>query len=362
MPRGLHAAPTRPKEATGAMTEIAIALQQRLLAAARTELGPEGEPILEAICRRALGTSIEHVTYTQLPELFAAIEREGPGRAGAASATAIAAEIDRFRVHADADLGERLVRALATRLGPAAEPCLVHICSKLGLALNTLDRTQLPLIAAVIEKDGAALLGPVLARSVASAVDEARRERPHGMALILSEIATEQGGEHGATVLEEICRARLGIALNDVDIEGLAALARAVEHDAPARLGPARTASFIAACHRAVAGPGEGLRTRLLELANTHLGPAAPVLLKRVCARHGLPFEAVSYEHLLWLADTFRDEVAPIAGAQEAEEFAREVRALVPDSVPGPEPAPAQDRVKETRMLRGVRGWLRAQP
>jgi hypothetical protein len=348
------------------MTEIAIALQQRLLAAARRELGPDGDAILEAVCRRTLGIGIEHVSYTQLPELIAAVEREGPGRAGAASAAAIAVELDRFRIHADADLGERLVRVMAERLGPAAEPCLTHICGKLGLALSALDRTQLPLIAAVIEKDGAALLGPMLARSVAGAVDETRRMRPHGMAVLLNEIAAEQGGEFGAQALQDICRARLGVDLETVDIEGLAALARAVEQDAPVRLGEARTAAFISAFRHAVVDPGEQLRARLLELANTHLGPAAPVLLKRVCTRNGVPFDVVSYEHLMWLADTFRAEVAPIAGEQEAEEFAREVRALLPDAAPASEPAPAADHLKETNVLRGVRdvarGWLRAQP
>lgn len=350
------------------MTEIAIALQQRLLDAARRELGPRGDVILDAVCRRALGTDIEHITYAQLPELIAAVEREGPARVGAASAAAIAAELDRFRVHADADLGERLTRALAGRLGPAAEPCLAHICGKLGLTLSALDRTQLPLVAAVIEKDGAALLGPALARSVAGTVDEARRMRPQGMAVLIAEIAAERGGAHGAETVQAICRARLGTDIDDVDIEGLNALARAVEQDAAAPLGAARTEAFVSAFRHAVVDPGEQLRSRIMALANTHLGPAAPVLLKRVCTHHGIPFEAISYEHLMWLAETFHAEVAPLTGEREAEEFAREVRALLPDAAPAPEPERAAEaqHVKEASVLRGVRdvarGWLRAQP
>jgi hypothetical protein len=141
-----------------------------------------------------------------------------------------------------------------------------------------------------------------------------------------------------------------------------------VEQAGPAGLGAARTEAFVAAFRHAVVDPGEQLRSRLLELANTHLGPAAPVLLKRICTRHGLPFEAISYEHLMWLADAFRSEVAPVTGEQEAEEFAREVRALLPDATPAPEPDKGAEalHIKESNVLRGVRdvarGWLRAQP
>jgi hypothetical protein len=350
------------------MVELAIALQQRLLEAAKRELGPGGDALLRDIAQRSLGCPIEQISYVQLPALLTAIEREGPRAAGTASTAALAAELDRLRVHADADLGERLVRTMAQRLGPAAEPCLAYICSRLGLSLGHLDRTQLPLIAAVVEKDGSALLGPATARTVAAATEQARRMRPPGLVILLGEIAMEQAGPEGPRIVQEICRAHLSIELDEVDIEGIALLARAVERDGPERIGAARTAAFLSAMRHAVTDPGDALRARLLELATGHLGPAAPVFLKRVCAARGLPFEAVSYEHLMWLADVLQEEMAPVVGAGQAADFANGVRGLLPnpparvdDPSATEEPAPT---TKESKTLRGVRdvarSWLRA--
>jgi hypothetical protein len=354
------------------MVSIAIALQQRLIEAARRELGPGGDTLVRDLCQRALGCGIEQVTYAQLPELIAAVEREAPLRAGGAAAAAMAAELDRLRVHADADLGNRLVRALSQRLGPAADPCLVYVCGKLGLTLADLDRTQLPLIAAVIEKDGAALLGPEQARFVAGACEEARRTRPPGLALLLTEVAAEHGGPEGTSILQELARSRLGADLDQVDIEGISVLARAVEQDGPARIGAARTAAFVAAFRHAVVDPGDALRAQLLELTSAHIGPAASVFLRRICTRQGVPFEAVSFEHLMWLADALGAEVSPLVGQREADEFAAQVRALLPEppapvadvtAAPG---TPSEEHAGDNAARRGVRdlarGWLRTQP
>jgi hypothetical protein len=79
----------------------------------------------------------------------------------------------------------------------------------------------------------------------------------------------------------------------------------------------------------AVSGPGRGMRAGLSALAYEYIGPAAELFLTGVCARNGLPFEALSYEYLTWFAAKLQDEAAPYIGAEHARAFARDAVALL---------------------------------
>lgn len=311
------------------MVVIAIALQNRLLEAARRQLGPNGEVFLRDITERTAGTTLEQVSYAQLPKLFEAVEREAPAAAGRDSATALAEELDRLHAHADADLSDRLARALERVIGPAADACVGTICRRLGFAPEELDRAHLPEFAAAVEHEAAGLLGADTARALAAAAEETRRARPPGLGLLVAQVATEHAGEEGEQVVRALCHERLEVDLDEVDVEGIALLARAVEHDGAGRIGAARTAAFLIAARQAIVAPGAALRTRLLELGHQFVGPAATVFLKKLTAAQGLPFEAISYEHLMWLAGLLRVETTPLIGGQDADEFAAAVRGLL---------------------------------
>jgi len=350
------------------MVVIAIALQHRLLEAARRELGPSGEVIIGTVAQRALGVPFEQVTYGQLDDLLAAVEREALWDAGKAAALELAEDLHRLRIHADADLGARLVDIVAKQLGPAAAPCLTAVCTKLGLVLKDIERTQLPHLAAAVKQEAIGLLGAETAAALAGAIEDARRLRPPGLALLMIDMAVEHLGPDGERILREICHERLEVDLDDVDIDGISSLERAVARDSVERIGAVLAAAFLAAARQAVIGPGTALRTEIMKLANRHLGPAGPLLLKRLAGTNGLPFEVVSYEHLLWLADVVRAETTPLLGAHSADELARGVAALLPDPAVltgGADPAKKMAAENGERRLRrslraAARMWLHA--
>ena len=119
------------------------------------------------------------------------------------------------------------------------------------------------------------------------------------------------------------------VELEDLDADGIGRLARLVEEEAPAQVGTARAAAFVAAARRSVTSPAEELRRKVLALAQRYVGPVGADFVHEVCEGHGLPFRAVDYEHLMWLAEALRGEAAPLIGRQSADELARGVRTLL---------------------------------
>ena len=311
------------------MVVIGTALQNRLMDAARRALGPDAEPMVREAAPRALGVSLEQVTYAQLPQLLAEVERDAPRTAGRQVALSMAEELD--RLHTDADLGVsgRLIGAVSKRMGPAAEPFLALVCSRLGVTLAEIDRTHLPQIASAVRQDAAPLLGTETALALAIAVDESRTARPPGLVQRVIDIAVEQVGPDGEALIRALCHDRLEVPLDDLDVDGIALLARAVERDGPERIGALRAASLMTAMKGAITSPAESLRAKLLDLARRQIGPAGPDFVKRACAKHGLPFDAVDFEHIMWLAETMRAEAAPLVGKKGADDLARTFRALL---------------------------------
>jgi hypothetical protein len=309
------------------MVMIGTALQSRLVDAARRELGPGGDTLLRETIERELGTSLDKLSYAQIPALLAAMEGSAAENAGQQRAAALAAELDRLHADADAGLSGRLIGAVGKRLGPAAEPFLTNVCTHLNVTLDAVDRGHLSDIARAVQREATPLLGDDTARALAEAVEGCRTARPPGLAARLREVARESLGNDGAGFLERLCHDRLEIDLEELDVDGVALLARAVERHGGAALGSTRTAAFVATVRRALVSPAESLRARLLELAKRRIGPAGGDFLKRACTKNGLPFESLDVEHLMWLAEAVRADATPLLGKKNADELARDVRA-----------------------------------
>src|SRR5207253_11477108 len=94
-------------------------------------------------------------------------------------------------------------------------------------------------------------------------------------------------------------------------------------------IGAERTGVFLGLAKQAVASPADPLRQKILELARRQIGPAGPDFLKRACTKNGLPFDAVDYEHIMWLAEVIRADAKPLVGQKGADELARGVRAFL---------------------------------
>jgi hypothetical protein len=310
------------------MVVIGTALHKRLLDAAREHLGADGELVLRETAERELNIPLEQVQYVQLGALVAAAERAAAPIAGRGSAFAMAADLDTLAADADAGLAGRLIGAVGKRLGPSAEPFLANICGRAGLVLDEIERGQLPRLAAAVRTEAAILLGEESAEAVAQAVQEAGEARPPGLVRRLLEIAREHAGAEGEPLVRDLCQ-RLEFELDEIPVAGIDPLARAVERDGPPRLGKLQTAAFMAAVQQAVVSPATGLRQKVVALTSREMGPAGPLFLKKATAKHGLPFDAVDFEHLMWLAEVIRAESAPIIGKSAADELAREVRGFL---------------------------------
>lgn len=311
------------------MVAIAIALQNRLLEAAKRQFGPHGEALLHETAERALGVPLEQVTYAQLPQLLSALQREAPLRVGRDGAYALARDLERLQSEAAADLCDRLTDAAGKLLGPAAKPFLATVCSRLGLGLTTIDHTHLQQLVAAVKQDAGVFLGPDSAQALAAAIGEAGAATSSSMASRVIEVATAHFGQEGERMVRELCRERLETELDDLGCHGITVLAQAAERDGPAHIGPLRMAAFLAAAREAMVAPGSGLRRKLVELTTQQIGPAGAIFVKKACAKNGLPFEAVGYEHLMWLAEVLRREAAPLVGEHDADDLARAVHNLL---------------------------------
>jgi hypothetical protein len=214
-------------------------------------------------------------------------------------------------------------------VGSVAEPLLRSTCSSLGFLLETVDPSQLPELAEAMREATLALLGAETADALRVSVLESARTRPAALTPQILAVAREHLGDKGETIIQRLCREHLEIALDDLDAGSVRALAAAVERHGPAVIGAALAKGFSADMSRALVSPAEPLRQRIVTATRDVVGPLAPDFLNEVCAQRGLPFHAVDYEHLMWLAEVLRAETAPLAGKRAADGLARELRSFL---------------------------------
>ena len=310
------------------MVCIGGGVENRLYATANRCLGPDGAALLRAAAEQCFGRSVEQLTYAQIPELLTATERMAAVHAGQGSAYALAAALTLLQAEVDAGLSGRLVGLLTRLMGSTAEPLLRAACAQLGFVPEAVDRARLRDLAEVIHETALSLLGGEMAASLRQSVLEAARLRPAGLTPQIVALAREHLGDEGEGYIQQLCRDHLEIALDDLDAGGVRLVAVAVEKHGPATIGAARAALFVADAAHALVSPAAPLRRRIVELTSDAVGPLAPEFIEEVCARHGLPFDTVDTEHLLWLAEALRVETEPLAGKNAAEGLERELRAL----------------------------------
>jgi hypothetical protein len=308
---------------------IGAGLQARLLQAAKKEFGEYGEGLLGGAARQTFDVPLEQVTYGQLTALFAAVDRVARTEIGAAMARDAAAAIRQARADVEASLSDLLIGLVARRMGPAAEPFLDLLCSRLGLTLASIDRAHLPELAEAVLQTAASLLGDEAARGLATAVLEAGIALSSGLTETITGAVAEHLGPDADGLLRGLCRGRLEVDLVEIDLDTIEMLISVIERDGPSVIGAMRAEAFVTAGRQAVTSPSEPLRRKISELVTNTIGPAGSDFARQVSAQHGVPFNAIEHEHVMWLAEVLRGETAPLAGKKYADRLAHEVRGLL---------------------------------
>jgi hypothetical protein len=311
------------------MVYIGSAVQNRLFATAKRHLGSGGDAIVIAAAQDAFDRTVDRLTFAEIPHLLQNVEPLARTQVGEEAAHALAAALDQLPVESDAGLNERLVAALNKSVGAAAEPLLRAACARLDLSFEAIGPDTLPDLADALHEGAVPLFGGATATQIRAAALEACGTPSGRLTAQIVALARSHLGDGGDAIIERLCREHLQVALDDLDGAGVRRLAATVRELGPDVIGAAVTASFVAEAARALTSPADGLRRQVIEVTRAVIGPLAPEFLEEVCAQRGLPFHAVDYEHLMWLAETLRAEAEPFAGRDAADNLARSVRAFL---------------------------------
>jgi hypothetical protein len=308
------------------MVAIAAGLQTRILDAAGKHLGPAADDFVREVCRNRLSTEFQAIEYNQINTLIKAIQADAGPVLGRRTADSLAEEILQTKADVEAGIPGRLVGGVGRVLGPAADPFIRNVCAKLGVSLDSIDRAMLNLVAEAAAAEAMPLLGKETAEAVQRAVERTATQKPAGMVSRIVEAAVQHVGLGGEQMIRDLCRSKLEVDLDEIEPDGLTALADAVRAEAAAAIGSAGALAFAQAVASALVSPNEPLRQKIVDLAKRHIGPAGEDFMRRSCRKMGMPWEAVDYEHMMWLAEVVRAESAALIGKDKADEFARTVR------------------------------------
>ena len=310
------------------MVAVGGAMQARLLDAAIRQLGVDGDLLLQETAEQTFGAPLQHLTHAQLADLLGVMEQRAPERLGQDVSRELAADLDRLVDESDAIFHRRLIGAATKSVGPSAEPLLRNMCTRLGLELETVRPGEAQALAAAIRKEVAAFLGVETATALAAAIIEVAHVDSADLLPRVVTLSRERIGEAGEAVIRRMCREHLELGLDDLDGNAVRRLSRVVAESGSAAIGRARAASFCAAARLVVANPADSLRRSVLELTTRAFGPAAGDFVREACTAEGVPFEALDYEHLPWLAEVLRERAALVMGKKVAESLAASMRAL----------------------------------
>lgn len=310
----------------GPMPLLTTSARTRILEATTQRLGSIGPDFARETCRADLATEFDALDYRAVDAFVTALTATAGAMLGRRMTDALAGAILRLADDERWSLSARLVLSVSHVLGAAAAPFLRTICAGLGITLEGIDRRALPRLARTAATHARPVFGPETAEAVRREIAAAVAACPDGLAAELRDLAHHHAGPHGEDLLREVCRASLGLDLDEAGPEHLRPLANAVRTDVSPATITAATAAFAASVQAALVSPHDGLRDDLFVVAQRFIGPAGEEFLRKACARHGVPWEAVEDEHLEWLAETVRAEAVLFIGKAAADDFARSIR------------------------------------
>jgi hypothetical protein len=311
------------------MAIVALSQQVRILDAAARHLGPNGEALLRAAAVQATGSPFETLSYAQLDELLRFIARERLLTEDRAMAAALARDLLSLYDGRDQDLTRDLVIALEACLGISAEAFVANVRARIGRAGESLSAGDLPQFTALAGQLARDFLGAGPSDDLVRTIRTMRTVEDVCPYQDILRIAIGHAGESGEAGIRTICREHLEIDLEALTIEGIPHLARAVAVDAGRSFANQGAGVFMDAVRNALYAAGEALRARLAATVGRYVGPAREVLIRRVCARCQIPFDALTYEHIGPLAGALRDEASPYIGDTEAARLMEEIGALL---------------------------------
>jgi hypothetical protein len=313
------------------MAVVAVSQQVRILDAAGRCLGAQGEELIRTAAMRSFRTSFDNLSYDQLDILLDALQREVPAEMSRAVARRLVEEIDLQCSPDSVEISEQLIHVISTVYGPSAPQFLLNVHAEMGGAPDVLTATHLPEVAEIAARLTRVALGPQTAQELSEAIrGVAPSDQPNLPAEILR-IAAEQAGVNGEAGMRDLCRTHLEIDIEELHQEGLALLTGAINQDGGRAFTTRSMAAFVAEAQTALHEHGQSLRRELVATAGRFLGPASDVVVRRICARQGIPFDALTYEHIGGLALALRDEAHQYVGRDVADELMQSVAALLTD-------------------------------
>jgi hypothetical protein len=315
------------------MAVVAVSQQVRILDAARRCLGVQGEELVRAAAMRSLRTSFDNLSYDQLDILLDSLRHEVPPEMGRAVARGLAEAIETQCSRDSVDISEPLISVISTVYGPSAPQFLLNVHAELGGAPDVITVSQIPELAEIAARLTHAVLGPRTAQELSEAIQQVATPAVSDLASAILRIAAEQAGINGEAGIRALCRAHLEIELEELQPDGFSLLTRVINQDGGRAFTSGGLLAFVEEAQAALHESGRPLRRDLIATAGRYLGPASDVVVRRICTRQGIPFEALTYEHVGGLALALHDEAQRFAGDDVADELMQSVAALLADPV-----------------------------
>ena len=306
------------------MVQLSVLARGRLLAAARAELGPAGEQRVREATARGLSTTLEQLTYRHLPALFRAVEQAPAAQSG--SFDAFAAALRSLQRPAARDYPRETLAAMTALAGVAAEPMLRRACASCGLSIEKIDRTRLTDVADSVRNDATGMFGDEIAGLLAGAISALATDQPERASPQVRELAREHLGANGEATVERLAREHLHLSLDELTTVHLSALADSCRTATAVEVDSERVRGFGRAAWMAITKPSAPLRERVLQIVVAAIGPFGADFVKDACKSHGLPFDGLDEDLLVWFTDMIYEEARAFASADVSERLRNTLR------------------------------------
>ena len=310
------------------MANLSASARARLVEVAERHFGSGGRELLESCLHDVVGTELETLRYAQAGALLRAMADRSPqywvrDRAGGLSRSLL-----EYADQVDAALSARIETALQQHIGKHAPVFLRTLCQRGGLDPQGLQLPDLPALLILLRQEASTTFGAEGAAEVVTAVQAAAEHGGPEVALEVDHLARQWLGPGGERLVRDFVRRRFEIELADLDLNGVKRLAEAVSEHATELSGDGWSEAFISDARAAMLMGSPEIQERLRVLSILILGPAGPKIVRKACTTHGLPWEAIDADHLLWLAGILKQETEGVVGPKVAAALSAQVQSL----------------------------------